>query len=94
MVGEGAVFVSLSSLDAESTELSWRVISSIYGVGVGICAVLAIIEFTGVAKGVADFTNSRLMFVPFLPCFLYGLARLYLQKSQPPPAAVESKKER
>ena len=91
MVGEGAVY---SSLDAESTELSWKVISSIYGVGVGICAVLAIIEFTGVAKGVADFTNSWLMFVPFVPCCFYGLARLYLQKPQPPPATLESKKER
>ena len=83
-----------SSLDAESTELSWKVISSIYGVGVGICAALAIIEYTGVAKGVADFTNSWLMFVPFVPCFLYGLARLYLQPQSPSTTLKESKKER
>jgi hypothetical protein len=91
MVGESAVY---SSLDAASTELSWRVISSIYGVGVGICAALAIIEYTGVAKGVADFSNSWLMFVPFVPCFVYGMARLYLQPQPPSTRNEESKKER
>lgn len=89
MVGEGAVY---SSLDAESTELSWKVISSIYGVGVVICAGLAIIELAGWHAD--TFRNAWLMFVPFVPCCVYGLARLYLQKSQPPPAALESKKER
>ena len=88
MVGEGAVY---SSLDAESTELSWKVISSIYGVGVVICAALAIIELAGWHAD--TFRNAWLMFVPFVPCWLYGLARLYLQPRSPP-AALESKKER
>ena len=89
MVGEGAVY---SSLDAESTELSWKVISSIYGVGVVICAALAIVELAGWHAD--TFKNAWLMFVPFVPCFVYGMARLYLQPQPPSTRNEESKKER
>ena len=81
------------ALDAETSDLSWRIISAIYGTGCVCCAALYLAER---AEWYGDtFVNSYLICVPFVPCLLFSLAKWRLQASIPPlPAREESKKER
>ncbi|KAL1530685.1 hypothetical protein AB1Y20_001585 [Prymnesium parvum] len=57
-------------------ELSWKVVSILYALGVALCVLFAILQVVWNIESVRGFW---IIFSPFAPCLVYGLYRYRLQ---------------